>query len=275
MKENQIHYNTITDAWQKIMGDNFHFGYFKNENTSLSDATDHLIDRMIGLTTVTKNTKILDVGCGIGNPAFYLHEKFKCRITGISNSDKGVKLATIISKNKGYFPKVKFQIADGTSNGFPDESFNLIWVMESSHLMIKKKLIGECFRVLKKNGVMLLCDLTQIDDNPFKHTLIILKYLIKLRILHRAFGKTAVSSQEYYWRVMHDTGFKEITSIDISDDVLPTMKNWKTNTIKNKDRLTKDLHVKLVDEFIQACDVLEVYYKSKIMGYTIFKAIKY
>lgn len=275
MKENQIHYNNITDAWQKIMGYNFHFGYFKNENTPLSAATDNLIDRMIGLTTITKNTKILDVGCGIGNPAFYLHKKFKCQITGITNSDKGVEVANTASKKKGYFPRVKFQVADGTSNGFPDESFDLVWVMESSHLMIKKLLIQECFRVLKKNGVMLLCDLTQIDRSSFKHMPVLLKNINKAGIIRRAFGKAVVSSQEFYWRTMHDTGFKEITSIDISSDVLPTMRNWKENTIKNKDRLSKDLPVKLVDEFIQACDTLELFYTIKLTGYSIFKAVKY
>lgn len=84
------HYNHVTDAWKEFMGNNLHFGYFEHEGVELAEATDALIDKMMGLCNITEDTIILDVGCGIGNPAFYIHTRHRCKIVGISTSERGV-----------------------------------------------------------------------------------------------------------------------------------------------------------------------------------------
>src|SRR4030042_5549423 len=119
----QKHYDYVTDSWQKFMGDNLHFGYFETPDMELSRATDMLIEKMLELCSVTKKSKILDVGCGIGKPAMYIHKKFRADITGISTSERGIQLANAASKEKGYDASVRFVVADGQKHGFPDNSF--------------------------------------------------------------------------------------------------------------------------------------------------------
>jgi cyclopropane fatty-acyl-phospholipid synthase-like methyltransferase len=99
-KYNKNHYDSVTDAWGLILGDSFHYGYFKSGDMDLKSATDCLIDLLAGMDTIDEKSKILDVGCGTGRPAFYLHEKYNCQITGISTSKKGVAVAKVIAKEK-------------------------------------------------------------------------------------------------------------------------------------------------------------------------------
>lgn len=274
VEEIQSHYNAVTDAWQQIMGDNLHFGYFPSEDTPLSVATDHLIDRMAGLADITPGTKVLDVGCGIGNPALYLHRRYGCSIVGISTSDKGVDLANEASKREARFPMVRFQVADGTNNGLPDESFDLVWVMESSHLMKQKNLMKECFRVLKTGGKVLLCDLMASDQRSQRHLSVMMQNLAKFKIVQNAFGKSRVMAQKSYRVAMEEAGFGEIRSVDISGGVRPTMKHWKSNAVRYKQTLSGDMPVAKVDEFIDACDTLELFYSEEILTYTILEAVK-
>jgi len=40
------HYNSVSDAWRFIFGENFHLGYFRADETNLSHATNALIDEL-------------------------------------------------------------------------------------------------------------------------------------------------------------------------------------------------------------------------------------
>jgi 27-O-demethylrifamycin SV methyltransferase len=274
MGYNQHHYNAVSDAWQDIMGDNFHFGYFKTPDTPLSEGTNALIDRMISLAAVTRDTTILDVGCGIGASAFYLHEKFNCSVIGITTSERGMETANQLSEKKGYSGSVKFQLADGTDNGFPGNSFDIAWVLESSHLMNKDKLLKECHRVLRSKGVLLLCDIMRNDHIPLTSLFTLPKRVYNYRYIKSAFGSVSTAPPEYYRKALCQSGFHDITTINISDKVFPTMRNWKENAIKNKDKISEKISNAKIDDFIRACDILEPYYASGFLIYGIVRGVK-
>jgi 27-O-demethylrifamycin SV methyltransferase len=69
---NQTHYDSVTDAWTLILGENLHYGYFARGEETLAEATDALIDALASLARIDSSTVVLDVGCGIGGPAFRL-----------------------------------------------------------------------------------------------------------------------------------------------------------------------------------------------------------
>ncbi|MGQ9703209.1 MAG: SAM-dependent methyltransferase [Actinomycetota bacterium] len=91
--DSATHYDRVTDAWKEFMGHDLHFGYFESEEMELAEATDRLIDKMLELCDIHEETRMLDVGCGIGGPAFYIHERYGCEIHGISTSRRGIQLA--------------------------------------------------------------------------------------------------------------------------------------------------------------------------------------
>lgn len=271
--ENDRHYDHVTDAWQDIMGNNFHFGYFETPEVSLPQATNALIDKMDSLAHITDKTRILDVGCGIGEPARYLSAKYNCSIVGISTSSKGIETARERCMTNGH--RLEFKVADGTNNGEPDNSYDLAWVMESSHLMNKRALLKECFRVLKPKGTLLLCDLMFIGSNPISNILKIIKSNIKYND-RSVYGKVITRPIEFYWKIMHELGFNEITTIDVSKEMFPTMEHWRGNVIANEEALlrTGKFTKKQYDDYLKSCDRLEMIFNQRLIGYAIIKATK-
>lgn len=49
VKQNRQHYDSVTDAWRLILGENFHWGLFRDEADDLETATDRLISAMAAL----------------------------------------------------------------------------------------------------------------------------------------------------------------------------------------------------------------------------------
>jgi 27-O-demethylrifamycin SV methyltransferase len=269
---NQQLYDSVTDAWTFILGENLHYGYFKSADMLLKTATDCMIDVLTGMGHINKNSKVLDVGCGIGGPAIYLHEKFQCHITGITNSPRGLELAGKASDTRGYSDSVQFELADALGNGFYDNSFDYVWQMESSHLMPdKEKLFSENFRVLENHGAMLLCDLILKKDFSFKDLHF---YRKELNVLEESFGRAKMETLETYDRLLHNAGFIDIEIVDISLQAKPTLTHWQNNIQENRENILKHLSNSALDNFLLSCDILREFFENNLLGYGLIKAKK-
>jgi 27-O-demethylrifamycin SV methyltransferase len=269
------HYNQVTDAWKEFMGDNFHFGYFETEDMELPQATEMLIEKMLELCHIDKNTRILDVGCGIGGPAFYICEKFACAIDGISTSERGVQSAATTSKEKGYHD-VRFKVADGLSNGFPDSTFDIVWIMEASHLITDKRgLFQECYRVLKKDGTLVLCDIIQLMLLPMHRGLWhFVTHGKEYYQLMKTFGPAQVITLGTYCDRLIEAGFGEVTTIDISQHTIPTMRWWRDNALRYAGTETTASSQEYADRFTHGCEILEGFFTQGLFGYGMLRAEK-
>ncbi len=269
------HYNRVTDAWKVFMGDNLHFGYFETEDMELPEATDLLIEKMLEFCDISPESRILDVGCGIGSPALYIHEKFGCAIDGISTSERGVHLAAAAARERGY-DRVRFKVADGLDNGFPDETFDIVWIMEASHLIYdKRRLFRECRRVLEPGGTLVLCDITQLELLPIHRGLWrFFRHINEYYTLYKTFGPAQVLSLGTYCDRLVEAGFDRVTALDISAKALPTMTRWKENALRYLENQGDSLPRKYVDLFIRGCAIDERYMQQGHFGYGIVKAVK-
>jgi len=270
--DNRSHYNHVTDAWMFIMGDNLHYGYFDNGDTDLQKATDALIDNFASMARIDEDTSVLDVGCGIGGPALYLHEKFGCHISGISTSSRGIEIAKAKSKEKGYSEKVRFYTRDALDNGFPEDTFDIVWVMESSHLMRNKgRLFEENYRVLRNGGRMLLCDQMLLKEFTARD---VLRYRKELAAVEKSFGKAKVETIGFYKAKMGERGFTDIETIDISEQAFPTLIKWKENIQHKKDSVLEHFSEDDFNNFILSCDILMDLFKNGIWGYGLVSGTK-
>ena len=83
---------------------------------------------------------ILDVGCGVGGSSRYLQKKYGAKVTGITLSPKQQAQATALSKSQ---PDCTFKVADALKMPFADNSFDLVWSLESGeHMPEKAKQLG-------------------------------------------------------------------------------------------------------------------------------------
>lgn len=271
----KTHYDHVTDVWKEFMGDNFHFGYFTDPSIDLSEASENMIEKMAGLCEITPATRVLDVGCGIGAPAFYLHEKYGCSIEGISTSERGILLAEKAAREKGY-ERVRFKVANGMDNGYPDRSFDLVWIMEAAHLMLdKKKLFAECHRVLKDGGTLIMCDIVQRKLlAPHKGLFFFLANLGKYYKLLKAWGPAQLPTMGTYADRLVEAGFPVVTIWDITEKVLPTPRRWRDNALRLFNERRGTFPEKDVDNFVAGCEILDLYFRNGLFGYGIIKAVK-
>jgi len=221
---------------------------------------------------INKHSYILDVGCGIGEPAFHLFEKYHCCITGITPSERGVEIARQLSEDKNYSEKVQFILADGLNNGLDNDQYDIVWQMESSHLIHdKSRLFQENYRVLKKHGKLLLCDLILKRDLSYSE---IYQLNQEIHILHKTFGKAKMETLKFYTQELKNAGFSEIKTVDISSSVTPTFKNWKKNIDQNQKNLKQCFGQTRINDFLLSCEIIKNLFDNNILGYGLVKATK-
>jgi 27-O-demethylrifamycin SV methyltransferase len=273
--EAATHYDMITDMWKHFMGDNLHFGYFESEDMELARATELMIDRMLDLCEINEDSRVLDVGCGIGGPAIYIHQKFKCAVDGISTSERGVELANQASKEKG-FDKVRFKVADGMDNKFPSEIFDIVWIMETSHLIPdKNRLFRECYRVLKKGGKLVLCDLIQLKSIPFlKGMLQLLIHIKDIKVAPRVWGPAHIISLGSLCDPIIEAGFNRVCSYNVTRYAAPTLKWWSENAKRFRPSAKDEFSMQYTEDFIKGCANLEKAFRDGTVGYGMISAVK-
>src|ERR1700739_2073337 len=134
-----LHYDRVTRAWRLLLGENLHYGYFRYGNESLAEATESLTERMFSLIVGSRRDPVvLDVGCGTGRPASVLARNFGYKVVGISPSQACVDDARQFAKDK-LSSLLPVEIGDAQAMRFDDDTFDLAWVMESSHLILDKE----------------------------------------------------------------------------------------------------------------------------------------
>jgi ubiquinone/menaquinone biosynthesis C-methylase UbiE len=112
--------------------------------------------------TIKKGYRIIDVGCGGGHLAIELAKADKSlNINGVDLSFSQLKRANIRSIKAGL--KIDFIQASALHLPFPDESFDLVYSVDSiKHWPDKLKGLMECVRIAKPGGKLLI---TEVNRN--------------------------------------------------------------------------------------------------------------
>ena len=73
---------------------------------------------------ISKNQKILDIGCGLGGPARYYAKQFECLITGIDITSSFIELGNEFNKLTSMSDKINLKIGNGEILEFDDSTFD-------------------------------------------------------------------------------------------------------------------------------------------------------
>ncbi len=269
--ESGAHYDRVTDAWQYLIGDDLHVGYFVEPDCDLLAATRALTRLMAESAELGPGKRVLDVGCGTGNPAVQLATEYGCRVLGISNSRIGVERALNRAREINSRAEVDFRVASGVANELPDEAFDCVWVMESSHLMPEKeRLVRECIRVLRKGGMLVLCDLLSRRKIPMHPGLGLVHDLM---VLQEVYGRTDLQLLEDYKRQSESCG-ASVECKDISEQVAPTFEHWRRSAELYGSRAAEILGREHVARFERSCGIMARLFTSGQLGYGIVIARK-
>lgn len=112
----------------------------------------NLVNEIIEIYKIDEDVKVLDVGCGSGYSVNYLSEK-GFDATGIDSSEEMINLG------KERYKDINIKVMDANNLDFPNNYFDLI-LFECSLSVMKnsEKILEDCRKLLKKNGIILLSD---------------------------------------------------------------------------------------------------------------------
>jgi tocopherol O-methyltransferase len=153
-------YDASSNLWEQIWGEHMHHGYYGPDGSEKKDrrqAQIDLIEELLQWAEVQTAENILDVGCGIGGSSLYLANKFNATATGITLSPVQATRATQRAEDAFLSGRTEFQVANAQAMPFADNSFDLVWSLESGeHMPDKTKFLQECYRVLKPGGKLII-----------------------------------------------------------------------------------------------------------------------
>jgi cyclopropane fatty-acyl-phospholipid synthase-like methyltransferase len=266
------HYDRVTAAWGLLLGEELHYGLFRDPGEELAAATRHLTEAMIDAACLRPGLEVLDVGCGTGAPACALASEHGVRVTGITTSTTGVEAARARAAAAGLDGVTAFEARDGMDNGFPSESFDRVWVLESSHLMRDRdRLVSECARVLRRGGRIVLCDITL----QRKLELAEVRGLREpLRLLREVFGDARMEPLATYASLAEASGLRVEQQTDLTAATRPTFTRWRENAHAHQDRVVELLGEEDWQRFVDSCDVLEGFWDDGTLGYGLLAAAK-
>ena len=102
---------------------------------------------------ISSETKVLDLGCGLGGSARVLAAEFGCLVHGIDLSPKRHREALRLTNLVGLTGLVTFECADFMSAPVPKATFDLLWGQSAwVHIADKKRFIRRWSQALKHNG---------------------------------------------------------------------------------------------------------------------------
>ena len=220
-------YDASSGLWESIWGEHMHHGYYgRNGNYKLERrlAQIELIEELLIWADCTQDSppeNIVDVGCGIGGSTLHLAQKFGSKATGITLSPVQASRAKERAAEAGLDDRVSFAVANALDMPFEDNSFDLVWSLESGeHMPDKTKFLQECYRVLKPGGKMIMVTWCHRETDSVAGELTP-DEVAHLKEIYRVYCLPYVISLSEYRAIATECGFKNLRSDDWSMAVAP------------------------------------------------------
>lgn len=214
------YYDTTLDLYEELWGEHVHHGFWDpgeapgSGGADRKKATDRLVTELVDFARLPAGARVLDVGCGIGGPALHLAGALGCTVEGVTLSASQAARATEKAAEAGLAGRTRFQQLDGLSTGFPDDSFDAVWAVESlMHIPDRPAFFAEMFRLLRPGGTLAIATWSQRDGELSAEDEKVIKLILKHQVM------PSFSSLEEHVRLGRAAGFSEVAFADWSKEV--------------------------------------------------------
>lgn len=160
---------------------------------------------------ITADSRVLDLGSGLGGPARTVAEETGCMVTGVDLTSEFCEVATALSQWTGMSDRTSFHTGDATATGLPPEAFDAaLTVHVAMNIADKPALYAEAFRVLRPGGRFVIYDVVQGEGGP-----------VHFPVPWAADPSTSfLASPERMRELLPAAGFEVVSEVDSSDESL-------------------------------------------------------
>ncbi|WP_313893041.1 class I SAM-dependent methyltransferase [Psychrobacillus sp.] len=208
-----------------------------------------LTQSILGDENIQRTESVLDIGCGTGQTAAFLAEKFDCQVTAVDNHP------IMIEKAKQRFANTNFNVSvvegDVQRLDFVDNSFDLILAESVIAFTSISKTLNELVRVLKSDGRMIMIEMTAEQT---------LSEELQEKVCS-LYGIQEVLTEVQWKSKLQEAGFTKVHIINTPSELTPS----EINDINQ----SENIHMDLFDLLDKHNHFLRQY--GHLTGYRVFR----
>lgn len=185
-----------------------------------------------------RDRRVLDIGCGLGGPAFVLAQKYGAEVVGIDIDPRLVEHAKRRAGELGLSARATFRAVDPGPLPFDDDGFDIVLISGAlTQVEDKRGTLAECLRILRPGGWLTCYDWMRGGDGEYSEDM---RYWFELE------GLTyAMATPERHLSIMRDVGFERPEVEDRSD--------WYRREARNEyERLRASLYPRMLESMGKA-----------------------
>ncbi|MEO8694305.1 MAG: methyltransferase domain-containing protein [Acidimicrobiales bacterium] len=192
---------SVDDAPGILRRDHYHLGYFDSPDLDLQSSQARHVEELCRQQSPSAGDIVVDVGCGLGNTARWIRQRFGSAVVGIDLLD------VVLQKSRALDD---LPLAQGDMTRLPlrRSSVDLIVGIESLYGFPHRQVAFDEFgRALRPGGVMLLSEFILGDEADRLST----------RVVSSVVHTNSLCPEAVYRSQLHDAGFVEISMIDVGE----------------------------------------------------------
>lgn len=249
------------------------FGYWTENIKHYCQAVDALINKILQFEKPNTSGKILNVACGYGAETKKI---FDCiqphKIIAIDITEDHINFAKEQNALKANSEQIEFKKMDACKLDFESDSFDYVIGIEGpAHFNTREVFLRKTFRVLKKDGVLLLSDIMVDKKAALKNSFnkIVSNFCAK----HWHMPKENWMSVPELSVLLENIGFKVDTAESVGNKVFPGFSkyNLKWNSIQNAIQ-TRGYRIGIGLTFISW--LLGFVHRRGLIDYVFIRAVK-
>lgn len=211
----EVHYRMW---WNLEDAAGLHYGIWEADTRNNTEAILNTNERLMRLGQIEGTDHVLDAGCGIGGSSIFLAERLGCCVKGITLSARQVATASRLATEKQLDHLLNFSRQNYLHTNFPDETFDVIWAIESfGSAPEKAAFFREMHRILKPGGRILFAD----TFKPFSYDITSDQ---DMQIMLNGWAISDILSLEELESMSQAEGFTQFIVEDVSKEIEPSVK---------------------------------------------------
>ncbi|MBB5713369.1 SAM-dependent methyltransferase [Sphingomonas aerophila] len=130
--------------------------YYTDPANDLDRAQEDKLAHIAAKLAIRPGMRVLDIGCGWGGMALYLHRKLGAEVLGVTLSEEQLEVARARAEEAGVADKVRFELIDYRRVEGQFDRIVSVGMFEHVGPAHYGQFFQQCRRLLTENGVMLL-----------------------------------------------------------------------------------------------------------------------